>query len=81
MPFALAVRVALVMSLPALAPVVGAQTSTGAGTQIVLGATVAQRHEAARALVPLLKGVKAHAQPGLTVKPGSEQASGYRQGS
>lgn len=40
-------------------------------SQIVLGATTAQRHEAARALVPLLKGVKAHAQPGATVKPGT----------
>ena len=39
--------------------------------QIVLGATTAQRHDAARALVPLLKGVKAHAQPGATVKPGT----------
>jgi len=40
-------------------------------SQIVLGASTAQRHEAARALVPLLKGVKAHAQPGATVKPGT----------
>jgi hypothetical protein len=38
---------------------------------IVLGATVAQRHEAARALVPLLKGVKAHAQPGAALRPGT----------
>jgi len=44
---------------------------------IVLGATVAQRHEAARALVPLLKGVKAHAQPGATVKPGSAPNSPF----
>jgi hypothetical protein len=38
---------------------------------IVLGATLAQRQEAARALVPLLKDVKAHAQPGATLKPGT----------
>lgn len=37
---------------------------------IVIGATVAERREAARALVPLLKDVKAHAEPGLTVSPG-----------
>ncbi len=39
--------------------------------QIVIGATVAQRQEAARALVPLLKAVREHAQPGATVKPGT----------
>ncbi len=39
--------------------------------QIVIGATVAQRQEAARALVPLLKDVRTHAQPGATVKPGT----------
>lgn len=44
---------------------------------IVLGATVAQRHEAARALVPLLKDVKAHAQPGATVKPGTAPNSPF----
>lgn len=44
---------------------------------IVLGATVAQRQEAARALVPLLKDVKAHAQPGTTLKPGSAPNSPF----
>lgn len=44
---------------------------------IVLGATVAQRHEAARTLVPLLKDVKAHAQPGATVKPGTAPSSPF----
>lgn len=39
--------------------------------QIVIGATVAQRQEAARALIPLLRDVKTHAQPGATVKPGT----------
>ena len=45
--------------------------------QIVLGATVAERHEAARALVPLLKNVKAHARPGATVKPGAVPKSPF----
>ncbi|HUU33748.1 MAG TPA: hypothetical protein VMW48_06765 [Vicinamibacterales bacterium] len=44
---------------------------------IVLGATVAQRHEAARALVPLLKDVKAHAQPGATARPGTAPNSPF----
>jgi len=38
---------------------------------IVIGATVAQRQEAARRLVPLLKAVQTHAQPTATVRPGS----------
>ncbi len=45
--------------------------------QIVLGATVAERHEAARALVPLLKNVKAHARPGATMKPGTAPKSPF----
>lgn len=44
-----------------------AQTSA----PIVMGATVQQRHEAARQLVPLLKDVKGHAATGPTVKPGT----------
>ncbi len=51
-------------------PVAGAAAQSTA-PQIVIGATVAQRQEAARALVPLLKDVRAHAQPGPTVRPGS----------
>ena len=39
--------------------------------QIVIGATVAQRQEAARAPIPLLKDVRTHAQPGVTTKPGT----------
>lgn len=52
----------------ALAVTVAAQNTA---PQIVIGATAAERKEAARALVPLLEDVKAHAQPGATVKPGS----------
>jgi hypothetical protein len=55
-----------VCALPATA---GAQTP--APPPIVIGATVAQRQEAARAIVPLLKDVKAHAVPEATVKPGT----------
>jgi hypothetical protein len=54
-----------VASLAAPAP------APGQTPPITLGATVAQRQEAARALVPLLKDVKAHAQTGPTVKPGT----------
>jgi hypothetical protein len=73
MSFAHAVNVglAVVLSVVTCAPLVQAQTSAGTTTQIVLGATVGQRHEAARALVPLLRSVKTHAQPGVTVKPDS----------
>lgn len=42
---------------------------------IVIGATVAQRQEAARKLVPLLKAVQAHAQPGATFRPGTAPKS------
>lgn len=45
--------------------------------QIVIGATTAQRQEAARKLVPLLKNVQAHAQPGATVSPGSAPPSPF----
>lgn len=48
-----------------------------AGPQIVIGATVAQRQDAARALVPLLKDVKARAAPGPAVTPGSAPASPF----
>jgi hypothetical protein len=54
----------------ALSLAVHAQPSPGPPPQIVIGATVAERREAARALVPLLSDVKEHAQPGLEVKPG-----------
>lgn len=61
------VTAALGVALIIAAPAALVQSSP----PIVLGATVAQRHEAARALVPLLKGVQAHGQPGATVKPGA----------
>lgn len=44
---------------------------------IVIGATVAQRQEAARAMVPLLGSVKAHAQPGVSVTPGGAPNSPF----
>lgn len=45
--------------------------------QIVIGATVAQRQDAARALIPLLKDVRTHAQPGATMKPGTAPNSPF----
>lgn len=44
---------------------------------VVIGATVPQRQEAARAIVPLLKDVKQHAQPGTTVTPGGAPNSPF----
>lgn len=61
---------ALTLSTSLAAPAARAQSPTPA-PQIVIGATVAQRQEAARALVPLLKDVRTHAQTGTTVKPGT----------
>lgn len=52
-------------------------TPPPATPQIVIGATVAQRQEAARSLVPLLKKVQAHAQPGTAVAPGSAAPSPF----
>lgn len=43
--------------------------------QIVLGATTEERREAARALVPLLTAVKAHARPGVEVAAGGAPPS------
>lgn len=40
-------------------------------SQIGVGATVQQRQEAARALVPLLRDVKRHARTGPTTRPGT----------
>jgi hypothetical protein len=62
---------ALAMIGVALVVFVSSARSGQNPSPIVLGATAAQRHEAARALVPLLEHVKAHAQPGATVKPGT----------
>lgn len=53
------------------------QSPPPATPQIVIGATVAQRQEAARTLVPLLKKVQAHAQPGTAVAPGSASPSPF----
>lgn len=70
------VRVSLVIVLAwALAPRLLAQPSAGTPSQIVIGATVAQRQEAARALVPLLGDLKAHAEPGFTIQPGGASKS------
>jgi hypothetical protein len=54
----------------AAAPLAQEQPAAGGPQSIVIGATVAQRKEAARALVPLLNDVKAHATPGFTLEPG-----------
>lgn len=62
-----------VVTLAALPPAATAQ----APGQIVIGATVPQRQEAARALVPLLKDLKARAQPGIDVKPGGAPNSPF----
>jgi hypothetical protein len=70
-PSALAMIGAALILFPA--PVRSGQ----APAQIVLGASAAQRRDAARALIPLLKGVKAHAQPGVTVTPGTAPDSPF----
>lgn len=67
-------RLAGLLAWSALAAAVAAPLHGRAQTpppQIVIGATVAQRQEAARALIPLLKDVRTHAQPGATLKPGT----------
>lgn len=65
----IAVRLLLALATLPVSTTVGlAQTSQ---PQIVIGATVAQRQDAARALVPLLKDVRTHAQPGARMKPGT----------
>lgn len=75
--------IALSAGLPAAAPQLTLPQSTlpqstpPATPQIVIGATVAQRQEAARALVPLLKKVQTHAQPGTAVAPGSASPSPF----
>lgn len=62
----LAVMTTLVAALSA-ADAAARQTSA----PIVIGATVEQRREAARLLVPLLREVKGHAAAGPSVKPGT----------
>lgn len=59
----------------AMAVTWSAWAQPGPGAQIVLGATVAERREAARALVPLLRDVKTHAAPGLDVATGGAPPS------
>jgi hypothetical protein len=74
---ALAVRrflPALVMA-SGLSPAAHAQSAAGQPPQIVIGATVAERREAARALVPLLSDLKEHARPGLEITPGAAPPS------
>lgn len=70
-------RPAVTLVLAAALALVASPVARAQSQGIVLGATVAQRQEAARALVPLLKDVKAHAQPGATVKPGSAPNSPF----
>jgi hypothetical protein len=71
-------RASSLLVLPLLGLVlVPAPLSAQPPAPIVIGATVAQRQEAARALVPLLKDVQSHAQPGLAVKPGSAPSSPF----
>lgn len=77
---ALATGLALALASPAIAA--GAQltlpqSTPPAAPQIVIGATTAQRQEAARKLVPLLKKVQTHAQPGTSVAPGSAAPSPF----
>ncbi len=67
-PTAVRLLTALAVAVALSTPAALAQTTP---PQIVIGATVGQRQEAARALVPLLKDVRTHAQPGATVKPGT----------
>lgn len=65
----------VVLSLLVAAAAPSAQPQPPA--QIVIGATVPQRQEAARALVPLLTDLKARAQPGVEVKPGGAPNSPF----
>lgn len=53
--------------------ILGSPLNTAAQSQppIAIGATAVQRQEAARALVPLLEGVKRRAEPGVTIQPGT----------
>lgn len=67
-------RGAIVFAL-AIAAARSVPAQTGSGAQIVLGATVAERREAARALVPLLRDVKTHAAPGVDVTTGGAPPS------
>jgi len=69
-PPAVRLLAALTISTTLAVPPAHAQPQTPA-PQIAIGATVAQRQEAARALIPLLKDVRTHAQPGATTKPGT----------
>jgi hypothetical protein len=67
-------RFARLLAACAVAAAVAATPSIGrtqTPPQIVIGATVAQRQDAARTLIPLLKDVRTHAQPGATMKPGT----------
>ena len=65
--------VVLTAAFSILSPTIGVAQSP----QIVLGATTAERHEAARTLVPLLNDVKGHAQSGPTLKPGTAPNSPF----
>ena len=66
-PTAVRLLAALVVAAALSTSTARAQTSP----QIAIGATVGQRQDAARALVPLLKAVRTHARPGAAMKPGT----------
>lgn len=77
-----ALATGLALSLASAAIAAGAQLTLPQSTpppapQIVIGATTAQRQEAARKLVPLLKKVQTHAQPGTSVAPGTAAPSPF----
>ncbi len=73
--FASVITAVLVTTAASSWPAMG--TASAQTPPIVLGATVAQRHEAARALVPLLEDVKAHAEPAVALRPGSAPNSPF----
>jgi hypothetical protein len=64
----LTTRIATAVAVAALVAA-GAWAQEPARPEIALGATTAQRNEAARALIPLLGDVKRRAEPGVKVAP------------
>jgi len=66
----LTLAIAAALAVPTLLAAQPAQ-STPPREQIALGATTAQRNEAARVLVPLLKDVRRRAQAPVEMRPGT----------
>lgn len=66
----LTLAIAAALAVPTLVAAQPAQ-NTPPREQIALGATTAQRNEAARVLVPLLKDVRRRAQAPVEVRPGT----------